>query len=385
MQTLLAITIPTHRWSLDLVVASRFIYLLTKEEFLPFTPLFNLKFMTNGKSTPPSLIYIDDFSRGYKRVKRKDAFIYQNHLGKPILNEKTITRIKKMVIPPMWEEVWICNKSNGHIQATGLDAKGRKQYLYHAAWSENLNHQKYNDLLKFAQKLPLIRQQVEKDLRRRIWGKEKVLALAVKLMDELFLRVGNKFYKDENGTFGLTTLRKKHLQEEKKHLQLKYMAKSGKLRQITVNHPTLRRMLKQCSELPGYELFRYKNGKNYETIDSREVNEYLRKASSAHITAKDFRTWGGTVLAVKYEPLAREMVEVNPRQKLETTLVRLIANKLNNTVSVCRKYYVHPKVLQAVLNSEIEKIQIPLKKSPNKKWYSQEELKVIGILKQEKE
>lgn len=125
-------------------------------------------------------------------------------------------------------------------------------------------------------------------------------------------------------------------------MHLKYMAKSGKLRQITVNHPTLRRMLKQCSELPGYELFRYKNGKHYVTIDSCEVNQYLREASSAHITAKDFRTWGGTVLAVKYEPLAREMEETNPRQKFETTLVRLIANKLNNTVSVCRKYYVHP-------------------------------------------
>ncbi len=341
--------------------------------------------MTNGKTIPPSLVYINDFLRGYKRVRQDDEFIYQTYLGKPIENEKTITRIKNIVIPPMWNEVWICSKPKGHIQATGIDAKGRKQYLYHAVWSEYLNYQKYNDLLKFSQKLPLIRQQVQKDLRRRIWGKEKVLALAIKLMDELFLRVGNKFYKDENGTFGLTTLRKKHLQEEKKHLHLKYMAKSGKLRQITVNHPTLRRMLKQCSELPGYELFRYKNGKHYVTIDSREVNEYLRKASSSHITAKDFRTWGGTVLAVKFEPLARETVEKNPRKKLETTLVRLIANKLNNTVSVCRKYYVHPRVLQAVLNGETDKMQLPLKKSLNKKWYSEEELKVIGILKREKE
>ncbi len=341
--------------------------------------------MTNGKSIPPSLVYINDFSRGYKRVKQDDEFIYQNHFGKPIENEKTITRIKNMVIPPMWDEVWICNKPKGHIQATGIDAKGRKQYLYHSAWSEYLNHQKYNDLLKFSKKLPLIRQQVQKDLRRRIWCKEKVLALAVKLMDELFLRVGNKFYKDENGTFGLTTLRKKHLQEEKKHLRLKYMAKSGKLRQIKVNHPTLRKMLKQCSELPGYELFRYKNGKSYVTIDSREVNEYLRKASSSHITAKDFRTWGGTVLAVKFEPVARETVKKNPRKKLETTLVRLIANKLNNTVSVCRKYYVHPQVLQAVINGKTDKMQLPLKKSPNKKWFSEEELKVIGILKRRNE
>lgn len=329
--------------------------------------------------TPDTLIYVDNYSRGYSRVKKGDKFRYLNEEGHTLSNKKAITRIEELVIPPMWEDVWICPHPNGHIQATGKDAKGRKQYLYHTQWTEHLSQHKFDDLIIFARKLPLIREQVAKDLKRRKWDKKKVLALAVKLLDELYLRVGNQFYKNENGTYGLTTLRKKHMQEDKKHLVLKYKAKSGKIRQITVNHPTLRNLLKRCSELPGYELFKYKEGNKFIPINSRDVNQYLYAISDAHITAKNFRTWGGTVLAIKYEADALQIIESNPRKKLETTLIKLVADKLNNTVTVCRKYYIHPSILDAVTEKQIATIKLPRINGQNR-WYSKEELVALSIL-----
>lgn len=331
--------------------------------------------------TPDDLIYVDDYSRGYSRIKKNDKFRYLNEEGHILSNRKEILRIENLAIPPMWEDVWICSDPYGHIQATGKDAKGRKQYLYHKQWTEHLSQHKFDDLLNFALKLPVIRAQVAKDLRRRKWDKKKVLALAVKLLDELYLRVGNQFYKNENGTYGLTTLRKKHIQEDKKHLILKYKAKSGKIRQITVNHPTLRNLLKHCAELPGYELFKYKEDGKYITITSRDINQYLHDISDAHITAKNFRTWGGTVLVIKYQAEALESIKSNPRKKLETTLIKLVANKLNNTVSVCRKYYIHPSILETVTKSQNLKIKLPRAKGQNR-WYSKEELTVLTLLKE---
>jgi DNA topoisomerase-1 len=334
-----------------------------------------------NNQVPPSLVHVNDCAPGYRRIKKRDKFIYLDDQGKAVTSPKTVARIESLVIPPMWEDVWICKKLQGHLQATGRDAKGRKQYIYHPLWNEYFSELKYTGLVGFAQSLPIIRQQLKKDLLRRKWGKEKVAALAIKLMDTYYLRVGNKFYEEENGTYGISTLRKKHLKEEKRHLLLKYKAKSGKLRKISVGHPTLKKLLKQCSELPGYELFRYQTGGKYVPIDSKDINDYLRVVSGMDITAKNFRTWGGTVLTVKLEPQARQIIAEKPRRKMETTLLRLVANELNNTVAVCRDYYIHPKVMEAAIRGELANVQ-PLKNIPGAEWFSQDELKVLAILKE---
>ncbi len=329
---------------------------------------------------PSSLLYICQNTAGYIRVKNGKGFYYQNENGKRITDKKILQRINDLVIPPAWENVWICKKRNGHLQATGRDEKGRKQYLYHPKWSEHFNSEKFNSLLYFGKNLPKIRKRVNADLRKHKWVKNKVIALAIKVMDELFLRVGNKRYMKENDTYGLTTLRKKHLKEDSTGLTIKYKAKSGKLRLINVNHPTLIKLLKKCSELPGYEIFRYAEGGKFHPLESQDINEYLREITGHDITAKSFRTWGGTVLAVKMEPLARKICEENPRRKFETTLLKLVAKELNNTVAVCRKYYVHPEVLKVIVNREI---QNPFLSSGKKasKWYRPEELVVMKILK----
>lgn len=329
---------------------------------------------------PPSLNYTNDSLPGYHRITQGEKTFFTDENNKEVKSEKILNRIHDLVIPPQWQDVWICNDENGHIQAIGRDAKGRKQYIYHHLWKEYIAENKYNNLLNFAESLPKIRKKVERDLRKRSWTKEKVVALAIKLMDEFFLRVGNKRYQIENGTYGLTTLRKKHLKKSKNGLIIKYKAKSGKLRELNVEHPVLIRLLKKCSELPGYEVFRYKTDQKTVPIDSLDINAYLKEATGQNITAKNFRTWGGTVKAMQLAVQAQEMIAENPRRNLETTLIRLVANELNNTVSVCRKYYIHPEVLKRLTDNPTNGTKSYKKKSSSK-WYSPEEKAVMQILK----
>ncbi len=327
---------------------------------------------------PGSLVYVNDSMEGFCRSGESPDFIYTDKEGNEITDEKILKRISGMVIPPDWRDVWICKKAMGHIQATGRDSKGRKQYIYHKHWSVHLGRRKYENLKAFGEQLPYIRQQVNSDLRKRNWSKRKITALAVKLMEGSYLRVGNKMYQKMNGTFGLTTLRRKHLKEDEKNLLLQFKAKSGKLMKVKISHPTLKKQLKQCSELPGHELFRYEEEKKFIPLNSADINEYLREISGADISSKDFRTWGGTVLTVKFEQLARQICEDNPRKKLETTLIKLVAMELNNTVSVCRKYYIHPKVLKTVVSGKTGHY-MPENKEPDK-WYSRHELIVLKII-----
>lgn len=333
------------------------------------------------KKAPGSLIYVNDSSEGIYRIGKKENFRYVNKQGKKINDKQISERIERLVIPPDWEKVWICRNPNGHIQVTGRDSKGRKQYIYHEKWSEYLSLEKFNSLELFGEKLPEIRERLSKDLARKKWDKHKVVALAIKLMDEAYLRVGNKLYMEEHGTYGLTTLRKKHLTEDKKQLLLKYTAKNGKLRKVKISHPTLKRLLKKCSDLPGYEIFRYKSGGKFVPITSLDINLYLNEITSENITAKTFRTWGGSFFTVKLAPKAREICRENPRKKLETTLVRLVAKELNNTVAIARKYYIHPKVLQFAVEGKTDKFK-PSAHNKKLKWYDSEELIVLRILKE---
>lgn len=328
---------------------------------------------------PGSLVYVNDTMEGFYRKGEAPDFSYTDKDGQEVQDEKVLERIAGLVIPPDWRDVWICRRPLGHIQATGRDSKGRKQYIYHKRWGDHLSRQKYESLKEFGDKLPLIRQQVNADLRRRRWDKRKITALAIRLMQESYVRVGNKMYQRLNGTYGLTTLRRKHLKVEKKSLVLQFKAKSGKLMKVKISHPTLRRQLKECSELPGHELFRYLEDNKYCPLTSADINEYLREVSGINITSKDFRTWGGTVLTVKLEPLARQIISEHPRRKFETTLVQLVAKQLNNTVSVCRKYYIHPLILKTAVKGQINKY-LPDPDSASDSSYSMPEQVVLNIL-----
>ena len=333
-----------------------------------------------SNNIPGYLRYTNANNPGFYRKPSGKIFIYQNEKGEVVKAKSILNRIEKLVIPPQWKNVWISADPRGHIQAVGYDKKDRKQYIYHPLWKSYISEYKYNKLINFAQALPKIRKPVEKDLRKKKWSKEKVVALSVKLMDEFLLRVGNKKYQKENGTYGLTTLRKKHLKESKNGLIIKYKAKSGKLRKVNVEHPVLIRLLKKCSELPGYEIFRYATNDKYVPIDSQDINEYLKQIFSENFTAKSFRTWGGTVLALKFSQQAYKICQENPRRKLETTIVKLVAAELNNTVSVCRKYYIHPSVLKYLSNGHLEQIQQTLKRKANSRWFSAEEKMVLKII-----
>lgn len=331
------------------------------------------------EQAPGSLVYVNDSMEGFSRTGENPDFIYIDKAGNEITEAKVLERIAGLVIPPDWKDVWICKKPLGHIQATGRDSKGRKQYIYHERWGKHLSKRKFGNLKEFGDRLPLIRQQVQSDLRKRTWNKKKITALAIKLMEESYLRVGNKLYQKMNGSFGLTTLRRRHLKEDENDLVLQFQAKSGKEMKVTISHPTLKKQLKQCSELPGHELFRYKEENKYVSLTSSDINEYLRDVSGANISSKDFRTWGGTVLTIKFEQVARQICQEKPRRKFETTLVQLVAKELNNTVSVCRKYYIHPKVLNTVVKGKTGDYQ-PDGNNNDNSLYSREELIVMNII-----
>ena len=323
--------------------------------------------MSPLENCPHNIQYISDECDGFKRVKKGDRFIYQTKKGKTVKEKALLQRFDSLVIPPMWEEVWICEHEFGHLQATGYDLKQRKQYIYHPLWIDFRQKQKYNKLSQFGQALPIIRKQAMKDIQLKGWPKEKILAVLVSLLDQHYIRIGNHIYRKENETYGLTTLRRKHLENEGSKLKLSYKAKSGKYRNITIKNQKLAKLIRKSSELPGYEVFRYINeqGKS-QKLDSSDVNEYLYQISGSHFTAKDFRTWGGTVVAIDSYPSALKAVEENPRLNLETTIVKKVAKVLGNTIATCREYYIHPKVLSILVEGKLH--QYEQKKLPKVKY-----------------
>lgn len=306
--------------------------------------------------------------------------MYVDDKGERICDKIEISRVKGLVIPPAWEEVWICPDPKGYLQATGRDDKKRKQYLYHQSWQSYSNTAKFSHVLEFARQLPLLRKRYEKDLKADDWPRNKVLALAAALTDELLLRVGNQYYTSQNKTFGLTTLRRKHVKFEKGSAQFNFIGKKGSHRVLELSDSFLINMLEACADLPGYELFRYEEDGNYHNIDAADFNEYINETSEedVHISAKDFRTWGGTVLCVAYAEEAQKICDENPRRKKETVLLDLVSKRLGNTVSVCRKYYIHPEVLDYCIAN-----QGFLPSSDSKKKYRKfepEEQMVLEIL-----
>ncbi len=289
------------------------------------------------------LRYITDDRPGITRERVGDSFIYRDSHGDEITDEKELARIRSLAIPPAWTGVWICPITNGHLQATGRDARGRKQYRYHPRWRAVRDEAKFERMLEFAEVLPAIRRQVDKDLALPGLPREKVLAAVLRLMERTLARVGNPEYARENHSFGLTTLKNRHVRISRNTIELDFNAKSNIRHHSTVSDRKLARILKNCRDLPGSELFQYLDeaGERH-AIDSNDVNEYLRTISGCDISAKDFRTWAGTNLAL----MAFCAIEEDaPSKKIEVQVIKEVARQLGNTPAVCRKSYIHPAVI----------------------------------------
>ena len=301
------------------------------------------------------LRYVNDERPGIRRLRSGKGFRYVDPSGKAVRDERSLARIRKLAIPPAWTRVWICTATNGHIQATGRDARGRKQYRYHARWREKRDETKYDKMLLFGYALPLVRARVDEDLARSGLPREKVLATVVRLLETTLIRVGNEEYARANKSFGLTTLRDHHVDVEGSKLQFEFRGKSGVKHAVSVQDRRLARVVRRCQDLPGHELFQYidDDGERH-PIDSQDVNDYLKTITNQDITAKDFRTWNGTVLAAE---ALREAMTRGPRGRSKRVVTRCIdrvAQRLGNTKTVCRKCYVHPAVIEAYLDGTLD-------------------------------
>lgn len=308
----------------------------------PITPIIDP--VQSAKAA--GLRYVTDNSPGIRRQRRGKGFCYIGVDGTVIRGPEERGRIEALAIPPAWSEVWICPLPNGHLQATGRDAKGRKQYRYHPLWGETRGQTKYNRLLLFGEALPLIRQQVEQDLKLPGLSRRKVLATVVRLLETTFIRIGNKAYARANQSFGLTTLRDRHVKISGSTVRFQFRGKSGQQHEIDLTDRRLARIIKQCRDIPGYELFQYldETGQR-QTVDSGDVNAYLREITQQDFTAKDFRTWGGTLLACLALKELGPCESESHAKKNVVQVVKEVAQHLGNRPATCRKYYIHPTIL----------------------------------------
>lgn len=301
-----------------------------------------------------SLRYVTDARPGISRRRAGTGFKYVNADGSAVRDKATLDRIRAIVIPPAWTDVWISPAANGHIQATGRDAKGRKQHRYHERWRQTRDENKYGRLTRFARALPAIRAKVQDDLGARGMPQERVLAMVVRLLETTYIRVGNEEYARTNGSYGLTTLHDDHVQIRGAKVRFNFRGKSGKDHDITIDDARLAKLVRKSRDLPGEELFQYvdANGKPH-PIGSGDVNDYIRSAAGDAFTAKDFRTWAGTLLAARALTVANLEADGEPLTKTAiTAAVKEVASHLGNTPTVCRKCYIHPIVLDVFLEPD---------------------------------
>jgi DNA topoisomerase I len=300
------------------------------------------------------LRYVTDTQPGIRRLRRGRAFRYVGPRGRPVLDPATVRRIRSLVVPPAWRDVWICRDPRGHVQATGRDARGRKQYRYHPRWRAVRDDAKYGRMLAFGTALPILRERTAEDVARRGLSRRKVLAAVVRLLEATLIRVGNEEYARDNGSFGLTTLRDRHASVRGATVRFRFKGKSGKAHEIGVQDRTLSRIVRRCQELPGQELFQYLDGHGHRrAVTSSDVNDYLREVTGQDFTAKDFRTWAGTVLAAWALPDAGAARTKAEARRNVARAIATVAARLGNTAAICRKCYVHPVVLDAYLDGTL--------------------------------
>jgi DNA topoisomerase-1 len=304
------------------------------------------------------LSYVSDTEPGIRRVAKGTGFSYRAANGSWIRDRQMLHRIRALAVPPAWKEVWICPTGSGHIQATGRDARGRKQYRYHDDWRQVRDQNKYERIIEFARSLPGIRERISKDMSKRGAPREKVLATVVSLLDKTLIRVGNGEYAKENGTYGLTTLRSGHLDIDGSELRFQFKGKSGKTWRLRVRDRRIARVVRAIQDLPGQHLFQYVDEAGVcRSVDSSDVNEYLREVAGSEVSAKDFRTWAGSVLAAMglsaVGPFtSKTQAKMNLRRATEA-----VASRLGNTATICRKCYIHPEIVACYLEGSFPVIK----------------------------
>ena len=330
-----------------------------------------------------NLVYVSDKTPGIKRMRKGGSFIYLRD-EKRVSDKNQLLRIKKLVIPPAWENVWICALAHGHLQATGVDVKKRKQYRYHSAWNEFRNQTKFYQLLAFGKSLPAMREQLQKDLSKPGLPLEKVLAVVITIMQETSIRVGNNMYEKLYGSFGLTTLKDKHVKINGNTVKFSFMGKKGIYHEIDLKSRKLAHIVKQCRDIPGRELFQYYDDSGEKkAIDSGLVNEYIKNICCDEFTTKDFRTWMGTVYAIEaFKELGYGETETE-RKNMIVKALDIVAKRLGNTRAVCKKYYVHPDIPELYSNKELESFFDTTKRTNDSKNFTEAESILIEILQKQ--
>lgn len=321
------------------------------------------------------LRYITSDMPGYRRVRRKDHIAYIDPEGNELTDEEELARIRALAIPPAWQNVWISLDPRGHLQATGRDAKGRKQYRYHPLWRKARDETKFGNMVAFGEALPRLRRRVQKDLERRGLPREKVVAIVIRLLDVTGIRIGSIQYARENQSYGLTTMRNRHARVNTNGVVFAFKGKSGKFRRIGVHDARLARLVLRCKEIPGYELFQYLDDGERRAITSDDVNGYIHEAAGAEFTAKDFRTWWGTVLAAATLHKLGPTRSQTQAKKQANKAIRHVAETLGNTVAVCRKSYVHPAVIEAY------QAGVTIRPKRPSKWLTADERATLALLR----
>lgn len=335
------------------------------------------------------LRYVTDAQPGFSRRRSGKGFRYLTPDGKPLRDPETLKRIRSLVIPPAWTDVWIATSANAHLQATGRDARGRKQSRYHPRWRAVRDETKYERMLQFAEALPGLRKRVDHDLRLPGLPREKILATLVSLLETTHIRVGNDAYARENKSFGLTTMRTRHVEVEGSAITFSFQGKSKVHHTINLHDRRLAAIVKRCADLPGYDLFQYVDAEGARhSVGSADVNDYLREITGEHYTAKDFRTWAGSVMAccrlLSFEPFTT----VAEAKKNVVQAIAQVASRLGNTAAVCRKCYVHPEVLESYFGGQIAHLRDALhgdrKRARAVRALEQDEQALVALLRTRK-
>ena len=332
-----------------------------------------------------NLLYVKDSEPGITRVKKGKGFAYFAQ-DRPVKTKDELVRIKKLVIPPAWMNVWICPVDNGHIQATGVDARQRKQYRYHQLWNKLRNETKFHRLYEFGKVLPVLRLRLERDLAIKDLSQEKVLATVISLMERTYIRVGSHEYEKANGSYGLTTLKDRHVTISGDNMLFTFIGKKGVSHTITLKNKKLAKMVKECRDIPGKELFQYYDTDGQrKAIDSGMVNNYIKTSTEGDFSAKDFRTWAGSVHALQAFRSLGEAITVTENKKNIVSALDEVSSKLGNTRTVCKKYYVHPVLIRLYeennLSSYLKELD-KLEEPDNRSDLTREEQVLMKILKQ---
>lgn len=333
--------------------------LLENEHGLSLTGISHRRFLQLDKNYEQAaavaeLVYVSDRQPGITRMKKGSGFVYQ-FLHKPVRDKKVLDRIRKLVIPPAWTQVWICPRDNGHIQATGIDQRGRKQYRYHAQWSLLRHETKFHRLYEFGKALPQLRRTLEADLAGKELTERKVIATVIALMEATCIRIGNGSYEKLYGSHGLTTLKDKHVSVNNNEVQFSFPGKKGRYHNITLRNKRLARIVQHCRDIPGKELFQYVDAAgNRQPVDSGMINRYIKEAAGMDCSSRDFRTWAGTLNLLRALcALGGARNDTECKQHIVQALDE-VSSKLGNTRTVCRKYYVHPKLIELYEQNALE-------------------------------